>query len=63
MKMKLKKFLAAAIPVIALIFPIVMTFLITVEPAIAQHRPPQSDRNLKQNIADVDLDEVLASLL
>ena len=59
MKMKVKKFLAAAIPVIALIFPIVMTFLITVEPAAAQ----RSDRNLKQNITDVDLDEILGSLL
>ena len=59
MKMKLKTFLAAAIPVIALIFPIVMTFLIAVEPAVAQ----RSDRNLKQNITDVDVDNVLASLL
>ncbi|MGD1699188.1 hypothetical protein [Dapis sp. BLCC M229] len=59
MKMKLKNFLGAAIPVIALIFPIVMTFLITVEPALAQ----RSDRNLKQNITDVDVDDVLASLL
>ncbi len=61
MKMKVKKFLAAAIPVIALIFPIVMTFLITVDPAVAA--PPSSDLNLKENITDVDVDDVLASLL
>ncbi|NEP32272.1 MULTISPECIES: hypothetical protein [Moorena] len=57
--MNLKKWLTTAISVLVVVFPIVITFLMIAEPALAQ----RSDRNLKQNIADVDVDQVLASLL
>ncbi|NEP32273.1 MULTISPECIES: hypothetical protein [Moorena] len=58
--MNLKKWLTTAISVLVVVFPIVITFLMIAEPALARTR---SDRHLKQNIADVDVDQVLASLL
>ena len=57
--MKMKKLLTAAISVIVWVLPMAIAFMMAAEPAMAQ----RSDRNLKENIGDVDVREVLASVL
>ena len=57
--MNLKKLRNRAISLLAIVLPMVITFLTIADPVLAQ----RSDRQLKENIADVDLDAVLASVI
>ena len=53
--------LSPMISYIRWVLPMAIAFMMAAEEAMAL--PPKSDRNLKENIADVDVSEVLASVL